>query len=85
LTHDAGSEVRTPLPTGREDLREEVDIALGGKTLRAVSMARDALMPGDAIEGPAILAEPSSTTFVPAGWRALCLPTGDLLLKDLRQ
>jgi len=85
LTHDAGGTVRTPLPTGKDDAREEIEIALGGKVQKAVSMARDALLPGATVDGPAILAEPSSTTFVPAGWRAQCLPTGDLLLKDLRQ
>ena len=44
---------------------------------------RDALLPGASVAGPAILAEPTSTTFVPDGWQAECLPTGDLMLKDL--
>lgn len=70
----------------RPDLaREEVTVTLGGKRLTAVSMARDALLPGASVAGPAILAEPTSTTFVPDGWQAECLPTGDLMLKDLRQ
>ena len=85
LTQASGSAVTTPLPTGQDLAREEVTVTLGGKRLTAVSMARDALLPGASVAGPAILAEPTSTTFVPDGWQAECLPTGDLMLKDLRQ
>ena len=85
LTQASGSAVTTPLPTGQDLAREEVTVTLGGKRLTAVSMARDALQPGASVAGPAILAEPTSTTFVPDGWQAECLPTGDLMLKDLRQ
>ncbi|UXT85235.1 hydantoinase/oxoprolinase family protein [Agrobacterium tumefaciens] len=85
LTHDAGNLVQTPLPAGGGGDRERVEITVGGQTLTALSMARDGLACGEALEGPAILAEPSSTTFVPEGWRVTCLPSGDLLLKDLLQ
>ena len=42
---------------------------------------RQALMPGDAIDGPAIIAEANATTVVEPGWRALTTPLGHLVLE----
>ncbi|HEX7836178.1 MAG TPA: hydantoinase B/oxoprolinase family protein, partial [Kofleriaceae bacterium] len=43
--------------------------------------ARDALAPGAAIPGPAILTEPNSTIVVEPGWQAQCHPDGMLELR----
>ncbi len=40
--------------------------------------ARDDLRPGDRVRGPARIDETSGTTYVPAGWRAMCLGDGTL-------
>ncbi|MFH8729367.1 hydantoinase B/oxoprolinase family protein [Streptomyces termitum] len=42
---------------------------------------REDLLPGDTVDGPAILAEDDATTVVDAGWRATATPTGHLLLR----
>jgi 5-oxoprolinase (ATP-hydrolysing) len=42
---------------------------------------RDALRPGDVIDGPAIIAEQSATTVVEPGWRAAFTPRGDIVLE----
>lgn len=74
------SKVETPAPTG-EGASETGTILLGGREFPATFLPRSAILPGRAIDGPAVLEEPTSTTFVPAGWTATCLPTGDLLLE----
>ncbi len=43
---------------------------------------RDALVPGDHIDGPAIVHEKRSTTIVDPGWSAEVLSAGELLLRD---
>ena len=40
---------------------------------------RDALAPGDRVEGPAIVEEPFATHFIAAGWTARPGPAGALL------
>ncbi|WP_128976942.1 hydantoinase B/oxoprolinase family protein [Streptomyces roseicoloratus] len=42
---------------------------------------REDLRPGDAVDGPAILAEADATTVVEPGWRATATDTGHLLLR----
>ncbi|MEZ5102719.1 MAG: hydantoinase/oxoprolinase family protein [Thermoleophilia bacterium] len=70
--------------------------ARGEATVRAYSFARDAwlpfavvhrdaLAPGDLLPGPAIVVEPTSTTYVDAGFAARADATGALLIrKDAR-
>jgi N-methylhydantoinase A len=41
---------------------------------------RDGLRSGQEIEGPAVIAEYSATTWLPEGWRAVSTASGDLLL-----
>jgi N-methylhydantoinase A len=41
---------------------------------------RDSLRAGHQLAGPAVIAEYSATTWVPDGWHAAAVPTGDLLL-----
>ena len=52
-----------------------------GATHRTPVHNRQALMPGDAIDGPAIIAEANATTVVEPGWRALTTPLGHLVLE----
>lgn len=70
----------TPL-VAADDAREHKTIVLDGRELVALFMSRSALRPGESLAGPAILEEMTSTSFVPAGWRATCLETGDLLIE----
>ncbi len=72
--------VRPPLPSGRGGPAERHAAMFGGRRLEAAFLPRDALAPGFSIEGPAVLEEDSATVVVPPGWRASCLPTGDLML-----
>lgn len=51
-----------------------------GRSAAGPLFARDSLVPGAAIEGPAVIGEYSGTTWVPPGWRAVALPSGDLLI-----
>ncbi len=61
--------------------RETRTIVLGGRRLETVFLSRGSLAIGDAVQGPAVIEEATSTTFVPETWTARCLPTGDLLLE----
>ncbi|TPJ38282.1 hydantoinase/oxoprolinase family protein [Mesorhizobium sp. B2-6-5] len=62
--------------------RAESRIRCKGNWMTAQFLARDMLAPGDVLPGPAIVEEPTSTTFVPPGWTARCLQSGDLLLES---
>ena len=42
---------------------------------------RDAMRPGDAVTGPAVIREDNATTVVEPGWRALFTARGDLVLE----
>jgi 5-oxoprolinase (ATP-hydrolysing) len=53
----------------------------GGRWLEARVFTRQQLTPGDAISGPALIAEASSTTVIDPGWRAEVLSQGELLLE----
>ncbi len=46
--------------------------------------ARDALAPGQTIDGPAILTEATATTIVEPGWQARCLPSAALELRRVK-
>ena len=49
-----------------------------------VDHARDALAPGQTIDGPAILTEATATTIVEPGWQARCLPSAALELRRVK-
>ena len=68
---DAG----TPLPPA-----ETAEIRVGGQTLTAAFLDRATCPQGLRIAGPAVIEEPSATTFLPPGWQAEVLATGDLML-----
>jgi 5-oxoprolinase (ATP-hydrolysing) len=53
----------------------------GGQYHDAGVYDRDALRPGDAIPGPAVIREDNATTVVEPGWRATFTARGDLILE----
>lgn len=61
--------------------RETAEITLQGRKMNATFMSRADLATGDTLAGPAIIEEPTTTTFVPPGWTIRCCDTGDLMLE----
>lgn len=82
LTQKNQMEIKTPFSQVADAPRQEIDVVLAGVARKAALLPRASLAPGETVDGPAILAEPTSTTVVPHGWQAECLPTGDLMLRD---
>lgn len=82
IIQKSASRIETPVPAG-DGAREVSDVRLAGRTLAATFMARASLQPGQPMEGPLVLEEPTSTTVVPEGWSACRLDSGDLLLEKL--
>ncbi|MBN8245679.1 hydantoinase/oxoprolinase family protein [Nitratireductor aquimarinus] len=78
----SGIDVETPLPDGAGATSHPIEIAIDGRRVPGVSLSRGTLLPGMKLEGPAVLGEPTSTTFVPPGWEVECLPSGDLMMVD---
>ncbi len=76
--------VTPPLPGGGGAAPNSAEVTIGGRAVAATFIGRDALPPGATLDGPAIVEEATSTTVVPPGWRLTCLPSGDLMLEDLR-
>jgi 5-oxoprolinase (ATP-hydrolysing) len=56
--------------TGPPQPADTVDMFTGGRAHRTPVFRREALRPGDRIDGPAIIAEANATTIVEPGWRA---------------
>ena len=77
LIADAGPAEPEPEP------RETARIFTGGRTCEAPVYVREDLAPGVAVEGPAIVCEPTSTAVVEPGWRAEILAGGELLLRRI--
>ncbi|MEL0012318.1 MAG: hydantoinase B/oxoprolinase family protein, partial [Alphaproteobacteria bacterium] len=59
----------------------EVEAHMAGKVHPTPVYERDALAPGAAIDGPAIVSEAVATTVVEPGWRATVTERGDLVLE----
>ncbi|AJE98108.1 hydantoinase B/oxoprolinase family protein [Pandoraea apista] len=59
---------------------DHVKLYAGGAWHEAALFARDTLLAGDTIDGPAIVAEKSGTTVVEPGWQAQMSAQGNLLL-----
>ena len=53
----------------------------GGRVVDAAVYDRDAMVPGDAVAGPAVIREANATTVVEPGWRATLTARGDLVLE----
>jgi 5-oxoprolinase (ATP-hydrolysing) len=66
--------------SGATEPVETVDMWTGGSKHRAPVYVRDALLPGDRIRGPAIVAEQNATTVVEPGWGAEVTALGHLVL-----
>jgi N-methylhydantoinase A len=56
-------------------------LTIGGAGLACRFFWRPALRAGQAFDGPAVVEEESSTTFVPVGWQATVEPSTSLLLR----
>ncbi len=56
--------------TGPPQPADTVDMFTGGRPHRTPVFRREALRPGDRIDGPGIIAEANATTVVEPGWRA---------------
>ena len=57
------------------------DMYSGGSWHRTPVFLRDALRPGDKLDGPAIIAEANATTVVEPGWQAEVTPLDHLVLR----
>ncbi len=67
--------------TGAEPRLEQGEVNLGGQAVTASFADRESLAPGFALDGPAVIEEPTATTVAPAGWRARVLDTGDIMIE----
>ncbi|MCC9307822.1 hydantoinase B/oxoprolinase family protein [Kitasatospora sp. RB6PN24] len=61
----------------------EVRLFSGGGWRGAPLLRRERMRPGEAVTGPAIIAEAGATTVVDQGWRATVSPVGQLLLEQV--
>lgn len=64
--------------------RDQVRMYSGGQEHDTPIYAREAFLPGDTIEGPAIIAEETGTTIVEPGWQAYMNTHGHLILKRVK-
>lgn len=75
-----------PVPTSPATVHDEAQATEAHPTVMAGErqptpfVARDAMSPGDALAGPAVIVDSTSTTVVEPGWAAMRTPTGDLVL-----
>jgi N-methylhydantoinase A len=82
LSRPNNAVVETPLPGNAEGTAgETILLALSDGVVEAALLIRESLPPGTRLSGPVIVAEATSTTFVPPGWSGEVLLTGDLLLR----
>ncbi|MBR8458492.1 hydantoinase B/oxoprolinase family protein [Burkholderia dolosa] len=82
---DAPVEIAPLAPRGERDdpaprAESVVRFYSGGRWHDAALYVRDTLLAGDAIDGPAIVAERNGTTVVEPGWRAQMTAQGNLVL-----
>ena len=72
------------LPAGGAPQPRHTDIFFGGRWIAAKLLDRHGLPAGSVTEGPALLLQADSTTFVEPGYRATVHPTGNILLEACR-
>ncbi len=65
---------------GEAEPADHVRMFTGGTWARVGLFRREALRPGEAVDGPAVIAEDLATTVVEPGWRAAVTSQRDLLL-----
>jgi N-methylhydantoinase A len=75
------AKIETPLPSDDGPAPETVFLTMSGREIPATLVLREAMRVGARLDGPAIVAEATSTTFVPPEWEAEVLPSGDLMLR----
>jgi N-methylhydantoinase A len=63
--------------------REQEQLYWQKKHWRISWYERSQLEPGMKLEGPAVIAEFSATTFVPPGWELRCDAAGNLILNRI--
>ncbi|HKX13455.1 MAG TPA: hydantoinase/oxoprolinase family protein, partial [bacterium] len=73
----------SPPPTSRSMAAEFNAMFWNGKWLRAPIYSREGLRSGFTATGPALLVEPSATTFLKPGWKMAVAPRGHLLLERI--
>jgi N-methylhydantoinase A len=73
--------IETPLPSGEGPAPETISLTMSGREIAATLVAREGMRPGTRLAGPAIIAEATSTTFVPPQWDAEVLHSGDIMLR----
>ncbi|MEQ8318873.1 MAG: hydantoinase B/oxoprolinase family protein [Rhodospirillales bacterium] len=64
--------------------RDTVRMYSGGEEHDTPVYAREAFLPGDSIEGPAVITEDTATTVVEPGWQAYMNSRGHLILKRVK-
>ncbi len=80
-----GAQAKSAEPTGsgagdRPDPLATVEVYMAGAFHDTPVYDREALHPGNQIDGPAVIREPVGTTVVEPGWRASYTETGNLVL-----
>ncbi len=82
-TLDTPPEPTTALQYRRPQPAETTRTWFAGRQLETAVFHRHDLRPGDEIDGPAILCEPTSTVVIDPGFRAQVLERGEVLLTDI--
>ncbi len=67
--------------TGAPEPAATVDLFTGGRSRRAAVHLREALSPGHAVDGPALIVEANQTVVVEPGWRARLTGRDHLVLR----
>jgi len=82
---DAPLEVAAPAArqSGTPPTAETVTVHTGSRAHATPAYRREALLPGDKIRGPAIIAEANATTVVEPGWEATVTPLDHLVLERI--
>jgi N-methylhydantoinase A/oxoprolinase/acetone carboxylase beta subunit len=68
---------------GPADPSEHARVYVEGAWADVPLHLREHLRAGHALQGPAVIAEYSATTWLPPDWRAIVEPFGDLLLSAI--
>ena len=72
---------RAARSSGAPVIAETVTMHTGGRAHQTPAYRRDALLPGDQVRGPAIIAEQNATTIVEPGWQATVTKLDHLVLE----
>ncbi|HYK16142.1 MAG TPA: hydantoinase/oxoprolinase family protein, partial [Burkholderiales bacterium] len=82
---DAPLEIAAPAArqSGTPPIAETVTVHTGSRAHATPAYRREALLPGDKIRGPAIIAEANATTVVEPGWEATVTPLDHLVLERI--